>query len=77
MFAVCVLCLSVTGYAAGNIACDRDCLAGFMTTYLEALLAHDASKLPVTGNVKYTENGVRLNLTDGIVNAHIPHRRHR
>ncbi len=48
------------------VECDRACLAGFMTKYLNALLAHDASKLPVTKNVKYTENGVRLNLTDGL-----------
>ena len=49
-----------------RIECDRQCLAGFMDTYLKALIAHDASKLPVTKNVKYTENGVRLNLTDGL-----------
>jgi hypothetical protein len=48
------------------VECDRDCLAGFMNTYLGAVLAHDPSKLPVTKNVKYTENGVRLNLNDGL-----------
>lgn len=48
------------------VECDRECLAGFMNTYLEALVAHDSSKLPVTKNVKYTENGVRLNLNDGL-----------
>jgi hypothetical protein len=37
-----------------------------MNTYLKALIAHDSSKLPVTKNVKYTENGVRINLTDGL-----------
>lgn len=47
-------------------ACDRQCLAGFMDTYLEALVAHDAQALPVTRNVKYTENGVRINLGDGL-----------
>jgi hypothetical protein len=52
-----------------NIECNRECLAGFMTTYLKALIAHDASRLPVTRNVKYTENGVRLNLTDGLWNT--------
>lgn len=51
---------------AGSIECDRECLAGFVNTYLQALVAHGASKLPVTRNVKYTENGVRLNLTDGL-----------
>jgi hypothetical protein len=54
------------GKVAVNIECNRECLAGFMTTYLTALVAHDSSRLPVTKNVKYTENGVRLNLTDGL-----------
>ncbi len=68
VFAVWMLCYSMTadaGYKA-RIECDRECLAGFMTTYLQALVAHDCSKLPVANNVKYTENGVRLNLTDGL-----------
>ena len=51
---------------ASPVECDRDCLAGFMDTYLKALVAHDSSKLPVTKNVKYSENGVRLNLNDGL-----------
>jgi len=66
---VAMLCLSLTANAAAPIECDRECLAGFMTTYLEALVAHDSSRLPVTRNVKYTENGVRLNLTDGLWNT--------
>ncbi len=66
IFAMTILCFSLTCNAAGNTECDRQCLAGFMTTYLEALVARDASKIPVTKNVKYTENGVRLNLTDGL-----------
>lgn len=58
-----VLFLSLT---AGAAECDRACLAGFMDAYLKALVARDCSGLPVTGNVKYTENGVRLNLGDGL-----------
>ncbi len=64
--AAAMLCFSSIGNAAGKIRCDRQCLAGFMTTYLNALVAHDSSKLPVAKNVKYTENGVRLNLNDGL-----------
>jgi len=37
-----------------------------MTTYLNALVKHDAASLPTTRNVKYTENGVRLTLGDGL-----------
>src|SRR3546814_867728 len=46
--------------------CDRTCLSGVMDSYLAAMTAHDASKLSVTRNVKYTENGVRLDLGDGL-----------
>jgi hypothetical protein len=64
-FAAAILCFSMSGYAI-QIECNRQCLVGFMDTYLKALVAHDSSKLPVTKNVKYTENGVRLNLKDGL-----------
>jgi hypothetical protein len=67
LVAVAMLCFASAGNASAD--CDRKCLAGFMTTYLNALVAHDASKLPVTRNVKYTENGVRLNLNDGLWNT--------
>ncbi len=67
-FAAAVLCFCHTASAVNPppVECDRECLAGFMGKYLDALLSHDATKLPVTNNVKYTENGVRLNLTDGL-----------
>jgi hypothetical protein len=64
--AVTMACIAMMANAAVNIECNRECLSGFMTTYLNALSTHDALKLPVTKNVKYTENGVRLNLTDGL-----------
>jgi hypothetical protein len=50
--------------AAGS--CDRECLAGVMNAYLKAVVNHDPAGLPVTRNVKYTENGVRLDLGDGL-----------
>ena len=65
-FLAVILCFSLNTSAAASDKCGRECLAGFLNTYLKALLAHDSSKLPVTKNVKYTENGVRLNLTDGL-----------
>jgi len=68
-FVAAILCLSLAVNTAAAADCDRQCLAGFMATYLEALVAHDVSKLPVTKNVKYTENGVRQNLNDGLWNT--------
>lgn len=46
--------------------CDRSCLTAVLDNYLEALAAGDASRLPLHYSVKYTENGQRLNLTDGL-----------
>jgi len=53
---------------AADVDCshDRECLAGVMSTYLQALQKHDPASLPTTRNVKYTENGVRLTLGDGL-----------
>jgi hypothetical protein len=45
--------------------CDRQCLEGFVDQYLNALVAHDPSQLPVTKLVKFTENGQKLELGDG------------
>jgi hypothetical protein len=62
------LVLLIGGVNTVNAAveCDRTCLTGFLNKYLQALKNHAAAGLPVTRNVKYTENGVRLNLTDGL-----------
>lgn len=46
--------------------CDRSCLTGMMDRYFAALQAHDFRQLPLTNDVKYTENGQTLALTDGL-----------
>ena len=46
--------------------CDRACLDSFVDKFLDALVAHDARRLPVAPDVKYTENGQRLPLYDGL-----------
>jgi hypothetical protein len=48
-----------------SAACDRDCLNGFIDQYLDAVVAHDPSRIPVTHWVKFTENGQKLDLGDG------------
>ena len=54
---------------AAGAACDRDCLIGMSEQYLGALVAKDPKRLPLTANVKYTENGQRLQLGDGFWNS--------
>lgn len=52
--------------AANSAACDRACLSGFITTYLNALTAHDPTRLPVTREVRFTENGVAIPLGEAL-----------
>ena len=47
-------------------ACDRACLAGFVTQYLDAMIAHKPESLPVAVNVKFTEDCKELKLGEGI-----------
>lgn len=47
-------------------SCDRACLEGFVNQYLNALAAHDPSRLPLAKNARYTENGQTLKLGDGM-----------
>jgi len=55
----------VGGHAQGNSgACDRACLEGFVDRYLDAVVAHDPKLVPLSRNVKFTENGVRLEIGD-------------
>jgi hypothetical protein len=46
--------------------CDRACLESLVNQYLDAMVAHDASHLAVTPNVKFTEDDVALKLGNGL-----------
>ena len=65
---VLAVALGVSGAGAAEADCshDRECLAGVMSAYLQALTKHDAASLATTRNVKYTENGVRITMGDGL-----------
>ncbi|MGA8871773.1 MAG: hypothetical protein WB460_11585, partial [Candidatus Acidiferrales bacterium] len=52
-------CASASG---GTQTCDEACLKGFMDGYLQALAAHDSSRLPLAEHYRYTENGAELEL---------------
>lgn len=53
----------------GQGRCDRACLEGFVDQYLDAMVKHDPKGLPLAKNVKFTENGQRLELGDGLWNT--------
>jgi hypothetical protein len=46
--------------------CERACLEGFVNQYLEALVAHDPTRLQTTANVKFSENDVPLKLGEAL-----------
>jgi hypothetical protein len=56
--------LAVSVAAAAE--CDRACLTGFVTRYLDAMLAHNPAALPVSANLRFTENGQPMRLGEGI-----------
>jgi hypothetical protein len=47
---------------AAPVACNRACLEGFVDHYIEALVAHDPTKIPLATDVRFVENGVQLPL---------------
>ncbi len=49
--------------------CDRACLSGLLDDYIAALKAHDPSRLPLAPGVRFTENGVPLDVGDGLWNT--------
>jgi len=58
--------LTATVSWAADASCDRTCLEGFMNQYLDAMVAHEPAHLPVTPNIKFTEDDVVLKLGDGL-----------
>ena len=51
---------------ANDLACDRDCLNGYMDKFLDAIVAHDPRDVPMAPGFRYTENGQTLNPGDGL-----------
>ncbi len=62
---VLVLIGASTTHAAAA-GCDRDCLRGFITQYLDALVAHNPKALPLDPKARFTEDSVEMRLGDGL-----------
>jgi len=50
--------------AAGN--CDRDCLRGFITRYLDTMIAHNPGALQTAPTVRFTEDTVTMPVGEGL-----------
>lgn len=51
---------------AWSQSCDRACLEGRVDTYLDAVIDNDPAAVSMTRDVRFTENGVRLEIGDGL-----------
>jgi hypothetical protein len=58
---------AVSGSGGGSSECTRELLKGTIDTYFKALAAHDATMLPTSADVKFTENAKVMKLgMDGL-----------
>jgi hypothetical protein len=63
--ALAVLAIGSAGTASAA-DCDRECLRGFITQYLNAMAAHTPGVLPLAANIRFTEDTVDMKLGDGL-----------
>lgn len=62
-----ILCAAIASSTAAQAAdCNRACLQSLITTYVDAIVAHEPSKLPLAANVRFTEDSQELKLGDGL-----------
>jgi hypothetical protein len=61
--------LSIVGLprvAAAADTCNRACLTGLLDQYIDAVVAHDPSKLPLADSVRITEDSNAVKLGEGL-----------
>ncbi|HTC36140.1 MAG TPA: hypothetical protein VK724_22360, partial [Bryobacteraceae bacterium] len=58
----CALCAQ----SGKSSTCDRACLEGLVDQYLDAMTAHDPKLAPLAKNIKFTEDGQKLVIPDGL-----------
>jgi hypothetical protein len=63
------LASGLAAQTAKSGACDRACLEGLVDQYLDAMTAHDPKLVPLAKNVKFTEDGQKLAIPDGLWNS--------
>lgn len=49
-----------------SLTCNRQCLSGLADDYLDALVAHAPTRIPMAAGARFTENGSELLLGEGL-----------
>ena len=57
---------AMTTSGARAADCDRACLTGMITKYVDAVLAHDPSRLPLAAGARFTEDSKDLKPGEGL-----------
>jgi len=57
---------AMTAGGARAADCDRACLKGMITKYVDAMVAHDPSRLPLAADVRFTEDSQSLKVGEGL-----------
>lgn len=68
-FALALVSAFLIGISQASVAaetCDRACFTDLIGRYVDAVVAHDPSKLPLAGNVRFTEDSKALELGEGL-----------
>jgi hypothetical protein len=63
--AICAALAAAAGGAlaqGARVACDRACLEGIASKYLDAMVIHDPSKAPLSPDMKYSQDNVPLKI---------------
>jgi len=61
-----MLAVTLGAATASDAGCNRECLSGFVSKYLDAMLAHDPARLPLSVNVRFTEDSEPMKLGEGL-----------
>ncbi len=61
-----LLVCGIFAQTANAKSCDAHCLRAMTDRYLVALVKHNARELPLAKNIKFTENGQQLKLSEGL-----------
>ncbi len=57
---------AMTTSGAQAADCDRVCLKGMITTYVDAMVAREPSRVPLAANARFTEDSRELKLGEGL-----------
>ena len=61
-----IVCIGAAPASSQTAPCGRACLEEMADQYIEALIAHDSSRVPLADNVKFAENGIALEIGQGL-----------